>query len=79
MKNKCKGALLKKSFESADNSEGIYANTFKVGFNEYEVVLDFGQYFEEKGEEKFHTRIISNAEYMKQFHALLGRAIKNMK
>lgn len=42
--------------------EGRYANHVRIGVNENEVVLDFGQYYEE-GQPKFHTRIILAPRY----------------
>jgi hypothetical protein len=38
--------------------EGRYANHVQIGVSESEVVLDFGQYFLEEGDPRFHTRII---------------------
>jgi hypothetical protein len=38
--------------------EGRYANHVQIGVNEREVVLDFGQYFLEEDQPRFHTRII---------------------
>jgi hypothetical protein len=38
--------------------EGRYANHVKIGVNESEVILDFGQYYPEEDQPKYHTRII---------------------
>jgi hypothetical protein len=38
--------------------EAWYANIVSIGVNEFEVLLDFGQYFLEEGQPRFHTRII---------------------
>jgi hypothetical protein len=38
--------------------EGKYANHVQIGVSESEVVLDFGQYFLEEDQPRFHTRII---------------------
>ncbi len=40
--------------------EGRYANYFKVGYNAYEFVLDFGQFYAEGEAAQFHTRIITS-------------------
>jgi hypothetical protein len=45
------------------NMEGHYANYFKVGFNDREVVIDFGQHL--GGEETLmHTRIVICRAYL---------------
>ena len=59
--------------------EGLYANTFKVGYNSYEFVLDFGQHFSESGDEKFHTRIVTNPKHVMLFFDLLQEAIEKYK
>ena len=71
MREKREGIPLKKSHSKCDELEGVYANLFKVGFNVYEFVLDFGQTFSEKGREKYHTRIVTTPEYVKQLLELL--------
>jgi len=38
--------------------EGRYANFFRIGFNAYEFVLDFGQQYEPAAE-RIHTRIVT--------------------
>lgn len=47
--------------------EGRYANYFKVGYNAFEFVIDFGQLYPagEPGDKKarFHTRIITAPVY----------------
>lgn len=50
--------------------EGRYANYFKVGFNDYEVILDFGQHHGEE-EAMMHTRIIINRAYMEALISML--------
>ena len=50
--------------------EGRYANYFKVGFNDYEVILDFGQHHGEE-EAVMHTRIIINRAYMEALISML--------
>lgn len=46
---------------------GRYANYFKIGHNEYEFVMDFGQLYQQNGSEKFHTRIITSPVYAQAF------------
>ena len=47
--------------------EGRYANYFKIGYNAFEFVIDFGQLYPEgePGDKKarFHTRIITAPVY----------------
>jgi hypothetical protein len=51
-----------------------YANVFRVGHNEHEVILDFGQVHAEGEAETFHTRIITAAAYAKALLDLLADA-----
>jgi CTP:molybdopterin cytidylyltransferase MocA len=39
---------------------GRYANAFRVGFNAFEVVIEFGEQFSDAGEARMHTRVITN-------------------
>lgn len=39
---------------------GRYANAFRVGFNAFEVVIEFGEQFSEGEDECTHTRIVTN-------------------
>jgi hypothetical protein len=55
---------------------GHYANYCKVGYNAFEFVLDFGQYYPENGGAQFHTRIISNPVYTKALLQILGESIE---
>lgn len=50
--------------------EGRYANYFKVGFNDYEVVIDFGQHHGEE-EAVMHTRIILSPVYLEALISML--------
>ena len=53
----------------AGRPDGQYANYFEVGYNAFEFLFDFGQYYPESMEARFHTRIITGPAYAK---ALLG-------
>jgi hypothetical protein len=56
--------------------EGRHANYFKVGYNAFEFVLDFGQYFANEDEEaKFHTRIITSPGYAKSLLEILQERV----
>lgn len=65
-----------KSAAEDSRLEGLYANTFKVGYNSHEIVLDFGQHFSASGDERFHTRIVTNPKHVKLFLNLLQEAIE---
>lgn len=56
--------------------EGRYANSFHVGHNAAEFVVDFGQYFPADAGEQMHTRIITNPAYAKALLAVLAESIE---
>ena len=60
-------------------NEGRYANNFRVGYNKFEFVLDFGQCFDEQENEQFHTRIVASPEYVKLLSDMLIEAIVEYK
>lgn len=49
----------------AHDLEGRYANYFKVGYNAFEFVLYFGQYYPEDEGAQLHTRIVTGPSYAK--------------
>jgi Protein of unknown function (DUF3467) len=59
----------------AHNLEGRYANYFKVGYNAFEFLLDFGQYYNEGENAQLHTRIITSPIYVKSLLEFLGNCI----
>jgi uncharacterized protein DUF3467 len=59
----------------AHNLEGRYANYFKVGYNAFEFLLDFGQYYNEGENAQLHTRIITSPIYAKSLLEILGNCI----
>jgi hypothetical protein len=57
--------------------EGHYANYFKVGFNDEEVVIDFGQHH--GGEEALmHTRIVICRAYLPVLRNMLAATTREM-
>jgi hypothetical protein len=65
------------SEESQSNAlEGRYANLFKVGFNDVEFVLEFGQEYE-GGKPRIHTRVITSSAYVENLLKLLGDALES--
>lgn len=56
--------------------EGKYANSFRVGHNAFEFLIEFGQEYQNSQEEVCHTRIITSPSYIKQMHDTLVKAIE---
>jgi hypothetical protein len=52
-----------------------YANVFRVGHNEHEMIFDFGQADPNGKAEAFHTRIITAAAHGKALLGLLSEAV----
>jgi len=52
-----------------------YANVFRVGHNEHEMIFDFGQVDPSGKTEVFHTRIITAAAHGKILLELLSEAV----
>ena len=70
--------IIKSKGEVSRNSskiEGKYANYFKVGYNAFEFLLDFGQYYSETGKEELYTRIVTSPCYAKAFFKTLRDSI----
>lgn len=45
--------------------EGRYANYFNVGYSAFEVILEFGQFYEGSPRPHMHTRIVTGPAYAK--------------
>ena len=58
-----------------DDWEGRYSNYFKVGFNSFEFILDFGQAYEDGAGEVLHTRIVTGPAYAKALSRLLADSL----
>lgn len=61
--------------EHGSRVEGRYANSFHVGHNAAEFVVEFGQYFPTDTTDQMHTRIITNPAYAKALLGVLAEAI----
>jgi len=61
--------------QDANLLEGRYANYFKVGYNAFEFILDFGQFYPEGEEPKMHTRIVTNPVYAKALLETLKESV----
>jgi hypothetical protein len=55
--------------------QGQYANHYRVGYNAFEFLIDFGQLYEGENKARFHTRIISNPNYIKELLEILKDSI----
>jgi hypothetical protein len=56
---------------------GRYANSFNVGYNAFEFLLDCGQYFPDQGQQTPHTRIITSPVYALALLEVLSAALRN--
>jgi len=59
----------------AGQLEGRYANYFQAGHNAFEFLLDFGQFYPESTEARFHTRIVTGPVYVRAFFETLRESI----
>ncbi len=62
--------------QKTEKLEGRYANYFKVGYNEFEFVIDFGQFYHDDEDTRMHTRIITSPAYMKALLETLRKSIE---
>ena len=56
--------------------EGRYANYFKVGYNAFEFVIDFGQSYSENDQAELCARIVTSPVYAKDFLETLQGSIE---
>lgn len=56
-----------------------YANYFHVGQNAFEVMLEFGQHYENEPAPQMHTRIVIAPAYAEAFCDLLQKALSEHK
>ena len=62
-------------FQETGLLEGRYANYFKVGYNAFEFLLDFGQFNPERELPQFHTRIITSPIYAKALLEIIRESL----
>jgi hypothetical protein len=60
---------------SGEEPEARYANYFHVGFNAYEVVLEFGQHYEGDEIPRIHNRIVTAPGYASALLRVLQTAV----
>ena len=64
--------------QSAPEPARHYSNFFKVGFNAYEFVFEFGQYFPEHGNKaEIFSRIVTGPTYAKAILNILAESIEH--
>jgi hypothetical protein len=56
--------------------EGKYANYFKVGYNAFEFVFDFGQNYSENDQAALYNRVILAPAFARALYASLGETIE---
>ena len=68
--------------ESASNESiphatqiGRYANLFRVGFNAFEMVVEFGEQFTDGEQAQMHTRVITNPVFARSLAESLNDAL----
>ena len=54
--------------------ESRYSNCFRIGFNAYEFIFDFGQCHSPE-KEHMHTRIVTSPTYAEEFSELLQESV----
>jgi CTP:molybdopterin cytidylyltransferase MocA len=56
---------------------GRYANVFRVGFNAFEVVIEFGEQFSDGEHARMHTRVVTNPVFARGLVNSLNDALTN--
>ena len=59
----------------AIDAQGRYSNFFKIGYNAFEFLLDFGQVYTDTGADNVHTRIVTTPQYAKALSELLIKTL----
>jgi len=54
---------------------GTYANYFTVGYNAFEIVIDFAQWYGGDQEAQRHTRIVTSPRYAQSLIQVLADAL----
>lgn len=73
----CKDTLLMNINEANDSTEARYANSFRVGYNAYEILIEFGQAYEDESNTRMHTRIVTSPNYAKELLKTLMASINS--
>jgi hypothetical protein len=65
--------------QPGEEPEAKYANYFHVGHNAFEVMLEFGQHYEDASKPQMHTRIVTAPAYAEALCELLRKALAEYK
>jgi hypothetical protein len=57
--------------------DGRYSNFFRVGYNAFEFLLDFGQNYTDSAEDSPHTRIVMLPAYAQALSELLLESLRH--
>jgi hypothetical protein len=63
-------------WDGVDETEARYANSFRVGYNAFEILLDFGQVSSKTSRPKLQSRIITNPALAKALSGMLEESLK---
>ncbi len=63
-------------WDGVDEAEARYANSFRVGYNAFEILLDFGQVSSQTGRPKLQSRIITNPALATALFNMLEESLK---
>lgn len=63
-------------WEELENLEGRYANCFKVGYNAFELVIDFGQTTGADSRVRLTSRIVTNPRSGKALFETLRQSLE---
>ena len=66
---------MEKKTEPDGNAGGVYVNHLAIGHNMSEVVLEFGQVFDEAKTSQ-QARLITSPTHLRSFHALMSDTIE---
>lgn len=55
--------------------EGKFANFFRVGRNDYEIVIEFGQLYQGEDTPRMHSRIVTSPAYARALFETLRKAL----
>lgn len=63
------------AWEETEGLEARYANCFRIGYNRFELILDFGQVTESE-HALLHSRIVTNPRSAKALHSVLRQSLE---
>jgi len=64
------------TWEGIEQVEAQYANSFRVGYNAFEILLDFGKVSGESGTAKIQSRIITTPALAQALLSTLQQSLK---